>query len=30
MTDLNTLLNQNTAPAPRAGLADQILSLIHI
>ena len=25
MTDLNTLLNQNTAPLPRAGLADQIL-----
>ena len=26
MTDLNTLLNQNTAPLPRAGLAEQILA----
>ena len=25
MTDLDTLLNQNTAPLPRAGLAEQIL-----
>lgn len=26
MTDLDTLLNQNIAPAPRAGLADRILA----
>jgi len=29
MTDLDTLLNQNIAPAPRAGLADHILETVN-